>query len=584
LIGLLEVVFWAPFFVVPIIAKRSVGEPLRYPDIVACVFISAVLAVTGSYFGRFQMGYRIALFPILGLGSLVVTGITLAKQGRLDPFVMLAIIDTNQSEATEFAGRYGIRDVALGAMLLAPVAALVIQATWHLSLPPIPYAGTALTGLFVAQMGAGYLLEVRLSLQTYQSQAGTLERFWRDVFLYPERYPPLQPYAALAWAMQMRREIASIARTAEPLPAVQTLERADRFNRTYVIVVGESLTRRHMHLYGYARDTTPSLDGLAAAGDLLAFRDVVTSHALTVPALSAIFRFAPGRGHDGHTLFDALNGAGFDTYWISNQYQYGIHEGAVSLLTSATTQVWLNQPLGAAFSYRNRRNFDSDVLPALQKLLLRNDKDKFVFVHLAGSHEVYAARYPVSAEYFTSLEQSGCRSPDQLRTINEYDNSVRFNDSVIGQIVEAVRGAGDESFVLYFSDHGEEVYEFRDYHGHSNPMLSPYMAEIPFILWLSDEYRRRHPEFVSRLGDGLDRPYVTSDLLYGISELARLTFPGMDVTRSIFSESFVSRPRMTADRDYDSFKRSWAPDASHAAPAPLIKCESSARGGKILRR
>jgi hypothetical protein len=26
LIGLLEVVFWAPFFVVPIIAKRSVGE------------------------------------------------------------------------------------------------------------------------------------------------------------------------------------------------------------------------------------------------------------------------------------------------------------------------------------------------------------------------------------------------------------------------------------------------------------------------------------------------------------------------------------------------------------------------------
>ena len=103
-------------------------------------------------------------------------------------------------------------------------------------------------------------------------------------------------------------------------------------------------------------------------------------------------------------------------------------------------------------------------------------------------------------------------------------------------------------------------------------MMSPYLAEIPFVLWLSDEYRRQHSEFAARLAEAGERGYITSELLYGIADLARLTFPGMDPARSIFSEHYVERPRIAAGRDYDRWVQSWAPDAAHSAPSRLLDC------------
>jgi glucan phosphoethanolaminetransferase (alkaline phosphatase superfamily) len=576
--------------IVPVIAKLMVGESLYRGDLLAGAFLSGVLAVIGSYCGRFQLAYRGALFPLLALGSLVVTGMALSKEGFLNPFVMLAIIDTSRGESSEFASRFGAGDIALAMLLLTPVIPLIMQARHRLLLPRLPYARTAIAALFVTHIAAKAVHNTANAAQTNEPQtlSTALARVGQQATAYPTKYLPLQPYFALVSAVAMRWEIANIAKMATPLAGVETIEGSDAAGRTYVVVVGEALSRHHMHLYGYPRDTTPKLDRLAAEGDLIVFRDVVTSHAMTIPALNAAFRFRPGHGQDGHTLFDVLNGAGFKSYWISNQYQYGIYESAVSLLTSATSQLWLSQSLIGGV-YEERRDFDSDVLPALRRVLAEERKDKFIFIHLMGSHDVYKARYPASDEYFTGPGEPGCRSAAQAQTSNEYDNSVRFNDSIVHQIVHAVRGttgggSGGETFILYFSDHGEEVYDFRDFAGHTDSMLSPYLAEVPFMLWLSNSYKRHHPEFAAHAAASGDRSYVTSDLLYSITDLARLSFSGMDPTRSVFSRSFVARTRMTADRDYDSFARAWAPDVPHARPAPLIKCEGARMSERRDRR
>ena len=581
---LLECLFWVPLWLVPLVARRAAGDPLSLTDLVACLSLSVALWVVGVHLGRFQPAYRFILYAVLGFGSLVVTGTALSNNGMLNPLSALAIIDTNRSEATEFvAGKFGIGGILLCSVLLVPALALLVQAKRRLFFGRVRFAAAAVVALFVAQIAAKDITQFK-DRDMLRAAAGEQPRSEHEplssyawLLSYPafDRYPPLQPYYALGSALLIRHEIAQLASTARPLQDVRAVEQPAGKPRAYVVVIGESLTRHHMHLYGYPRDTTPELDKLAETGNLLVFRDVVTSHALTVPALLSILRF-PGDGrHAGQTVFDIFNGGGFNTYWISNQYQFGAFESAVSLLTaSATEHVWLNQPLQGR--YEERRNFDTVVLKPLQDIIHRDNKDKVIFVHLLGDHFYYRSRFPASAAYFDGAGGASCRTPDQNQLFNDYDSSVRFNDQVMSQIIATMRAFDGESFVLYFSDHGEEVYDWREFFDHDDSMLSPYLAEIPFVLWLSDVYRSAHPAFAARLADVTDRPFVTSDLIDALTDLTRLSFPGMDESRSLFSDRFTPHRRLTAGRDYDAFKANWAPDASHAGGANVLQCDERA--------
>jgi glucan phosphoethanolaminetransferase (alkaline phosphatase superfamily) len=573
-----ELAFWTPFWAVPLTARWIMGEQFSPKDLSVCLFVSVALWLVSGYFGRYQWAYRLILLVPLALGSLLVTGMALSSNGLLTPLTMLAIIDTDRGEATEFiSGTFHVRDAAICALLLLPLLVLVAQARWRLAIGPVRYAAAVVAALLALQLGAKYVVQSRSGMT---ESAGIPP--WSELLSYPfDRYPPLQPYIVLSAVASMRSEIAGFSKAAGPVEGVRSVGSVGQARpRTYVVVIGESLARRHMHLYGYGRDTTPALDALAARGELFVFRNVVTSHALTVPALLAALRFPPDQQRPGQTVVDVFNGAGFHTFWISNQYQYGAFESAVSLMTtSVKSRVWLNQPrLVREFNgrYEDRRNFDTAVLPALQEALQHEDKDKLIFVHLMGSHFSYRARYPAPFAYFTHLDQPGCRTRYQLEMIDDYDNSVRFNDAVVSQIIEAVRGVKGDAFVLYFSDHGEEVYDWRNFKDHQDSMLSPYLAEVPFVLWISDGYRSAHPDFTRDLSEVLGHRYVTSDFLYGLTNLARLTFPGMDETRSLFSPDFVARPRITAGRDYDRFAASWAPDAAHAGGVGVLDCAESA--------
>jgi glucan phosphoethanolaminetransferase (alkaline phosphatase superfamily) len=578
----LELLFWVPLFLVPIVARILAGDgnEISLKDGIATVSVSLALWVIGTHLGRWQALYRLILYPVLGAGSLIVAGVWLSKNGVLNPLTALAIIDTNRSEATEFLTGtfYGVGDVLLVSLLLVPLAALWVQFRSGLFFQRVKYATGAIVALFALQIGATDLKLIRA-----RNQGGGPTMLWDDHVSHPiwflkyaaDRYPPLQPYYSFIPALLIRRDIAQLARVARPLAGVQPIEPLTGKPRLYVIVIGESLARHHMHLYGYPRDTTPQLDKLAEAGELLVFRHVVTSHALTVPAVLAALRFPDGRGHDQQTLFDVFNGAGFKTYWISNQYQAGIGESAISMLTASVAErSWMNQPMEGR--YAERRNFDDVVLKPFETAIQSGGGDKVIFVHLLGNHFTYRARFPDSFAHFGGTGGSTCRSASQNREFNDYDDSVRFNDYVLSQIIDTTRKTDGESFVLYFSDHGEEVFDWRDFLDHDDSMLSPYLAEIPFALWLSAAYRSAHPVFTAQLRQALDRPFISSDLIDAATDLSRLTFPGMDDTRSLFSDKFTVHSRITAYRDYDAFRAQWQPDRAHAGGTALLACADMA--------
>ena len=188
-----------------------------------------------------------------------------------------------------------------------------------------------------------------------------------------------------------------------------------------------------------------------------------------------------------------------------------------------------------------------------QALREQTGKPKLIVLHLMGSHIAYKYRYPETFEHFNhSRHPIGRRdiqlTADAKTVIDQYDNSVRYNDYLLALMIDMLANEKKTSAMLYFSDHGEEVYDLREFAGHAYEKVSSYMCEIPFILWMSDEYRRQRNDLVF----DTKRPYSTVDVLYSLSDLGGLRYQGYDTSRSIFSMQFASRPRIVGQIPYES--------------------------------
>jgi heptose-I-phosphate ethanolaminephosphotransferase len=318
--------------------------------------------------------------------------------------------------------------------------------------------------------------------------------------------------------------------------------------KVFVIVIGESLSKHHMSLYGYSRETNPLLR--AQQKDLLIFENVVSGNVTTNTALPMVLTFGDNKHPDDYftkpSIIDLFKSAGFTTYWITAQT---FISGASESLYGAVAKT-VDSLKDCSFECVYKK--DSGVLAPLEQTLNNSGKKNIViFVHLQGSHLTYDERYPQDFNYFnnsfpfqTSLPQL---SSHQKQVINEYDNSVRYNDYIVSSIINMVKKKALLSYVLYFSDHGEEVFDFRDVMFHNAGMKSRYMCDIPFMLWRSESYKKS-----VNIDEDVTRPYSTEDFIYSISQLSGLSYKACDSTKSVFSPSFKCKERLIGGTPYDS--------------------------------
>jgi heptose-I-phosphate ethanolaminephosphotransferase len=101
---------------------------------------------------------------------------------------------------------------------------------------------------------------------------------------------------------------------------------------------------------------------------------------------------------------------------------------------------------------------------------------------------------------------------------------------------------------LYFSDHGEEVYDKIDFSGHSaDQVITQNIYEIPLLLWVSEKYKHN-----KSIPNNFNSKYLTDDLFHSIADLVDVKSEEVDSSRSIFSEHFKERKRIIRDTiDYD---------------------------------
>jgi glucan phosphoethanolaminetransferase (alkaline phosphatase superfamily) len=274
---------------------------------------------------------------------------------------------------------------------------------------------------------------------------------------------------------------------------------------TYLVIIGESLNRAYMGLYGYEEETTPLLNQMRDEQGLMVFDNLYSNHVHTMQVLSYALTQANQYNDKSYfrslSIIDILNQANIETYWVTNQALYGGWDNMVSVLAhSAKHLIGLNHTIGKS---TRTQSYDGAVIPEVKKILAqKSSKNRVIFVHLMGNHSTYTLRYPSTFERYKKHPKG--------KRIASYNNSVYYNDYVVASLMKLLDDNQSVAAAIYLSDHGEEV---EKNYGHNIDRFTYEMTRIPMLIWLSDHYQARYPKIQANLMRREHRIF-TNDLLY----------------------------------------------------------------------
>ena len=186
-------------------------------------------------------------------------------------------------------------------------------------------------------------------------------------------------------------------------------------------------------------------------------------------------------------------------------------------------------------------------LAAVFKVLADPAEKKFIVVHLLGTHMKYEYRYPPEFARFNDRKGiADWATADQVPVINNYDNAVLYNDEVVAKLIETYSAAKPNGLMVYFSDHGEDVFDSPGHNilGRNEGRPTVPMYAVPFFIWESESWKQAHRQ---DYGAFLDRHYQTSHFIHTWADLIGMRFEGFDPAKSLVNKAFKERPLLVGD-------------------------------------
>jgi hypothetical protein len=251
----------------------------------------------------------------------------------------------------------------------------------------------------------------------------------------------------------------------------------------------------HFSSYGYARQTTPFIDGLASGGVLL--RQLFAEAPYTRNSVATLMSSLSWRDHqvlgvedalapEAVTLAEILRAAGYATRGISDSVQASQASG-VDQGFEEFTETW-----------RERKNAwrPEIVLDAFERMRqeLPPDRPAFVYVHILPPHEPYdpgpfdrwgPKDSDVVGSSLNIVEfDKGIRptaGPAHERLVARYDGGLRRGDEIVRRLVESWQPTERPVWVVVLSDHAEAFGE-HDRYGHNSTVFDE-MLRVPGIFW-----------------------------------------------------------------------------------------------------
>ena len=331
-----------------------------------------------------------------------------------------------------------------------------------------------------------------------------------------------------------------------------------------VLIIGESFSKYHTPLYNPVTvPVNPRLSKLKENGYLIPYTDVVTSSNLTSNVMRNMFSMWDDGYSDNwtnHTLFPAIfRKAGYSVWYLTNQFALNSSDIWNGIGGTIFNKPELSECL---FDWRNDnlKEYDGELLDLMPDTSQLFQNPTLLIVHLMGQHVNYKSRYP---------EDFNCFKADDIRNefggtkgkqiIAEYANATLYNDYVVNNIWNIVKE--HDAVGIYLSDHGEEVYDWRDFHERTDerqmsPNVAKYQFEIPFMFLMSEEFISNHADLAQRIRDSYDKPLINSKLKHTLLRLAGINTPDYKPTDDILSDEFDTySPRYIGNHiNYDSLR------------------------------
>jgi len=351
--------------------------------------------------------------------------------------------------------------------------------------------------------------------------------------------------------IEVQRAYVELSAEYTELPYRETV-RPGPTTATVVVVIGESASRKHLLLYGYGLPTSPLLDSMADS--LYVFTDAIGSSSCTAGNMERILTFKKDDDTYGDALsypgvIDLFKAAGYRTWWLSNQERVGAWSNVSGILSQRADVV---RYVGAdnsedALAVR----YDGALLPEYAEALADTAATRLIFLHLMGSHSDYAMRYPEEWARFSADDEYGPDCPwlDQRSADRRaaYDNSILYTDYILSRVMAAVAALPGPGVAVYFSDHGENVYDEGKFCGRGRRYV-----EVPFVVYANAAYRRAFPDVTARLAGAVDRPFSTANVVYMLMSLTGVGYALYDPADDVLSPQYVRRPRMVDEAVWDA--------------------------------
>lgn len=328
-----------------------------------------------------------------------------------------------------------------------------------------------------------------------------------------------------------------------------------------VVITVDTLRADHLGCYGYFRDTSPTIDALAA--ESVFFTNAVTTMATTLPAHLSLWTsripleigvtrngwrvFKNEESEDQVRLFaEMLKDLGYTTAAFVSANPVKSYTGL-----DAGFDVY-NQP--ESDEGHKRRRAHSTNKAVLRWLESQPAEPFFLWVHFFDPHRPYLPLPPFDTafedgpdlqSFLASRPAIDHQRPAVPNVHNMYDGEILFVDTQIKRLLQALRDKQlfDDLALVLTADHGEGLGERGRFgHGeiHNEQLHVPLMIKYPSKMGLNG---RRVDSIVS-LTDVVPTLAATLDLDLPKSDLKQ--FVGVNVLSSRSRDPFVFVQRSTA--------------------------------------
>lgn len=407
---------------------------------------------------------------LAALGNALAVHFVVTYHVVLDVTMMGNVLNTDLREASEYLHpTLFIYVLALGVLPCGLLARVRIRPT-----PRLRLAAAALGCLVVTVVWCLLASRSWLWFDENSKRVGGLIMPWS--------------YAINTGRYLVPRLVASGAQTPLPPATFSSNEKT-----VVILVIGEAARSGDFQLYDYGRPTNP----LLSTAGVIALRNATACATYTTAAVRCILSNVDSESPFSRRyepLPSYLQRNGVDVVWRTRNW------GEPPIVV----QTYQKGSDLAASCTGSRCAYDEVLLSGLEERIRTSSSPRvFVVLHQSGSHgPAYYEKYPPEFAHFQPI----CRSVDLSRCtrdelVNAYDNTILYEDYFLSRVIGLLRELQDTATLLiYVSDHGESLGEYGMYlHGIPNSLAPDVQKDIPFIIWMSDEFVRARAVQAGRL-------------------------------------------------------------------------------------